>query len=43
MAYGDLKNQCTIWKALPILLLALTFVWIVSHYLFFSVDPVQQF
>ena len=41
--YGDLKNQCTIWKVLPILLLALTFVWVVSHYLFFSVDPVKQF
>jgi len=41
--YSDLKEQCTIWKVLPILFLALTFVWVVSHYLFFSLDPVKQF
>lgn len=41
--YGDLKNQCTIWTLLPVLLLALIFVWVVSHYLFFSIDPVRQF
>jgi hypothetical protein len=41
--YSDLKEQCTNWKVLPILFLALTFVWIVSHYLFFSLDPVKQF
>ena len=41
--YGDLKEQCTIWSVMPILLLVITFVWVVSHYLFFSVDPVRQF
>jgi hypothetical protein len=41
--YSDLKEQCTNWKVLPILFLALTFVWVVSHYLFFSLDPIKQF
>jgi hypothetical protein len=41
--YGDLKAQCSIWKLLPLLLVALTFVWVLSHYIFFSVDPVKQF
>jgi hypothetical protein len=41
--HGDLKEQCTIWKVLPILLLAFAFVWVIAHYFFFSVDPVKQF
>ena len=41
--HGQLKEQFMSWKGLPILLLALIFFWVVSHYLFFSVDPVQQF
>jgi hypothetical protein len=41
--HGDLKEQCTIWKALPFLLLAFTFVWVVAHYFFFSLDPIKQF
>jgi hypothetical protein len=41
--YGDLKKQCTNWNVMPFLLLVLTFVWVVSHYLFFSVEPVRQF
>ena len=40
---GDFKKYFTIWKALPILLLALTFVWVCTHYLFFSVDSANQF
>lgn len=40
---SNLKEQCDFWRILPILLLALTFVWVVSHYLFFSIDTVQQF
>ena len=40
---SNLKEQCDFWRVLPILLLGLTFVWVVSHYLFFSIDPVQQF
>ncbi len=41
--YGDLKEQCTIWKVLPFLLLAFTFVWVLAHYFFFSLDPIKQF
>jgi hypothetical protein len=41
--HGELKEQCTIWKVLPILLLALTFVWVIAHYLFFSLDLNKQF
>ena len=40
--YGHLKEQCTTWKVLPIIMLGLIFIWIVIHYLFFSVNPVQQ-
>ncbi|NBX79029.1 MAG: hypothetical protein EBQ94_01405, partial [Flavobacteriales bacterium] len=41
--YGELKEQCTFWKTLPILLIGLAFVWVIAHYFFFSIDPVQQF
>lgn len=41
--YGDLKKDYTIWKALPIILVALTFVWVIAHYFFFSLDPARQF
>lgn len=41
--YGDLKKDYTIWKVLPIILVVLTFVWIITHFLFFSLDPVKQF
>lgn len=41
--YGQLKEQCSIWKMLPLFLLGLTFVWVVSHYLLFSVEPLLQF
>ncbi len=41
--YGALKEQCTFWKTLPILLIGLAFVWVIAHYFFFSIDPVQQF
>jgi hypothetical protein len=40
---SNLKEQCDLWRILPILLLGLTFVWVVSHYLFFSIDPAKQF
>jgi hypothetical protein len=42
LKYGHLKEQCTTWKVLPIIMLGLIFIWIVIHYLFFSVNPVQQ-
>ena len=41
--HGDLKEQCTFWKVLPILLVAFTFVWVVAHYFFFSLDPIKEF
>jgi hypothetical protein len=41
--YGELKEECTFWKTLPILLIGLAFVWVIAHYFFFSIDPVQQF
>lgn len=41
--YGQLKEQCTLRAILPILLVALTFVWVISHFLFFSLDPTLQF
>lgn len=41
--YGYVKKDYTIWKVLPIIMVALTFVWVIFHYLFFSLDPVKQF
>lgn len=41
--YGNLKKDCTIWKAQQIVLVAVTFVWVITHFLFFSLDPVKQF
>lgn len=41
--YGELKEQCTFWKTPPLLLIGLAFVWIITHYFLFSIDPVQQF
>ncbi len=40
---SDLKEECSIWKMLPIILVAFTLLWVVVHYLFFSLDPVKQF
>jgi hypothetical protein len=40
---SDLKEQCDFWRVLPICLLGLTFIWALVHYLFFSIDPAQQF
>ena len=40
--HGDLKEQCDFWRVLPIFLLGLTFVWVLVHYLFFSIDSSQQ-
>lgn len=39
---SNLREQCDFWRTLPFLFLALTFVWVVAHYLFFSIDPSQQ-
>ena len=40
--HGDLKEQCDFWRVLPIFLLGLTFVWVLVHYLFFSIDSSRQ-
>ena len=39
---SSLKQQCDFWRILPILLLGLTFVWVVGHYFFLSIDSFQQ-
>jgi hypothetical protein len=39
---GDLKEQCDFWRVLPIFLLGLAFVWVLVHYLFFSIDSSRQ-
>ncbi len=39
---GTLKEECDFWRILPILLLGVTFVWVLAHFLFFSVDPDRQ-
>jgi hypothetical protein len=41
--YGDLKKECTFWKILPFILTVMTFLWVIAHYLFFSLDPTKQF
>ena len=38
-----LKEQYTLFSVLPIMFVALTFVWVIVHYLFFSLDPIEQF
>ena len=40
--HGDLKEQCDFWRVLPIFLLGLTFIWVLVHYLFFSIDSSLQ-
>jgi len=37
-----LKEQCCLWTILPIILLALNFVWLIVHYLFFTLDHIKQ-
>jgi hypothetical protein len=40
---GNLKEQCNFLRVLPIALLVLVFFWVLSHFIFFSVDPIRQF
>lgn len=40
--HSNLKEQCDFWRLLPFVFLALAFVWVVSHYLLFAIDPAQQ-
>lgn len=39
---SNLKGHCDVWRLLPFLFLTLAFAWVVSHYLFFAIDPAQQ-
>lgn len=39
---SNLKGQCDFWRLLPFAFLALAFIWVVCHYLFFAIDPAQQ-
>lgn len=39
---GDLRGQCDFWRILPFAFLGLIFIWVLCHYLFFTVDPAQQ-
>jgi ABC-type multidrug transport system fused ATPase/permease subunit len=39
---GNLKERLSLWKALPVLLLGLAFIWVAIHFFLFSVDPAQQ-
>lgn len=39
---GQLKEQLTFWKLLPIGLITLAFIWVVLHYFLFSIDPLNQ-
>lgn len=39
---GSLREQCTFWKVLPVILIGLTFAWVFVHYLFFSLDSMKQ-
>jgi len=41
--YGELKDQCTLWKILPFVLIGFAFFWVIVHYFFFSIEPAQQF
>lgn len=40
--HHKLKAQCDFWRVMPFLFLALTFIWVATHYLFFSIDSAQQ-
>lgn len=40
--YHDLKKYCSTWKILPIILVGLTFIWVITHYFIYSLDPITQ-
>jgi hypothetical protein len=39
---GGLKKHLTIMKVLPVLFALLAIIWVVAHFFFFSIDPIQQ-
>lgn len=40
--HSNLKECCDFWRLLPFLFLVLALAWVVTHYLFFAIDPAQQ-
>ncbi|QWD76398.1 hypothetical protein ICV32_01625 [Polynucleobacter sp. MWH-UH24A] len=40
--YEKLKEDLSLWKLLPLILIACSFLWVIVHYFFFSVDPIAQ-
>jgi hypothetical protein len=40
---GALSKQLTIWKLIPFVSLALLFFWVIAHFFFFSLEPINQF
>ena len=39
---GGLSKHLTIAKVLPVSFIFLAFIWVVAHFFFYSVDPIQQ-
>ncbi len=39
---GALNDQLTTWKLAPFVLLTLVFFWVITHYFFFAIDPINQ-
>jgi hypothetical protein len=39
---GWLKKRFSFWKLLPLFLLAFVFIWVMTHYFLFSLDPKAQ-
>jgi len=42
LCYGTLKKDSSFWRLLPLLLAGFSYVWVVTHYFFFSIDPGTQ-
>ncbi len=39
---GELREQLSFWRALPIFLIGLVFIWVITHFFLFSIDSVNQ-
>ncbi len=39
---GALKEQLSFWRSLPFCLIGLIFIWVITHYFLFSIDPANQ-
>jgi hypothetical protein len=40
--YEKLREDLSLWKLLPLILVACTFLWVIIHYFLFSLDPIAQ-